>query len=279
MQLVSEQPSSMSVPLEHGEFGPAFAQLREILQSYLNKHPGVTIGGMSKRCAVSEPTLRRIKSGQVKTLPSITTVIEILSYISKESSLRGILSAFPGPIAIYLERKMPPSQPEVDIQFSARLSEALKDPVKYMIYKLAVMPIGVSSEKVADLFGRYGETQLRNLLQEDLIKIDHRGRYVGKVSDFALSNEVFVEHFKTTADFIKPHKHATSATSHSPIFSNFSSSINKKAYSEILKVQRAANKRIMNILSDTSSAGTVPTFFLSAVDTLDNKCADEFSED
>ena len=276
MEIVSEQPSSMTYPLEHGEFGPAFAQLQEILQCYLDRHPGVTIGGMSKRCTVSEPTLRRIRSGQVKTLPSVTTVIEILSYISKESSLLGILKAFPGPIAIYLERKMPTNQPKIDIQFSARLSQALKDPVKYMIYKLAVMPIGVSSEKVSDLFGRYGETQLRNLLQEDLIEIDSRGRYIGKVSDFALSNEVFVEHFKTTADFIKPHKHATSATSHSPIFSNFSSSINKKSYSEILKVQRAANKKIMNILSDQSSAGNIPTFFLSAVDTLDSKCADEF---
>jgi len=88
-----------------------------------------------------------------------------------------------------------------------------------------------------------------------------------------------VEHFKTMADFIKPHKHANANKAYSPIFSNYSASINKLAYSEILKVQRKATKKIAKILNSQKSLGSIPTFIINAVDTIDSRCADEFPDD
>jgi hypothetical protein len=52
--------------------------------------------------------------------------------------------------------------------------------------------------------------------------------------------------------------------------------LNKAAYSKILSVQRAANKKIVQIMQSDESQGEIPSFFLNAIDTLDEKIADEF---
>ncbi len=252
--------------------------LKIVLVSYLESRPHLTLNGLSKRCAVSEPTLRRIRKGQVKTIPSMTTIFELLSYLSGETQAKKIMACYPGPLQEYLKLKAPAIEDFQKIEYSEFLSVALKDPVKYVIYKLAAGSQGLSFDKVVELFGTYGERQLLALIAEQLI-YEKQNLYYAKIESFALSHDVFVEHFKTMADFIKPHKHANANKFYSPIFSNYSGSINKQAYSEILKVQRKTTKKIAKILNSPKSMGSIPTFIINAVDTIDSRCADEFPDD
>lgn len=256
----------------------AFLQLQGIMEHYLATYPNVSLNGLAKRCAVSEPTLRRIRKGQTKTLPSVTTIIEILSYILKEDEMDKLIPMVGGPLAKYLKDKTSQLNARADLVVSEELTQTLKDPIKYLVFKLTVHTPGVQLEKVVELFGSYGEKQLLQLEKEGLV-IRNENNFKAKIDYFALSNEVFVDHFKTTADFIKPHKHASAAKAYSPIFSNYSSSINRKGYSEVVKIQRAANRKIAALLADPKYQGSIPTFALNAVDTLDNICADEFQED
>lgn len=250
-------------------------QLQTVLNEFLHDHPQLTINGLSKRCAVSEPTLRRIRNGQIKTLPSVTTVIDILSYISKEKSIVNLIEKYPGPIAEFLKEKVPQTNNKNKPEYSELLNKTLKDPVKYLIYKLAANDTGISPDKVSELFGRYGESQLEDLVALNLL--EQRGStYHAKIENFVLSHDLFVGHFKMVADFIKPHKLMTAPKSHSPLFANYSASLNKKAYSTILGIQRAAFKKIINVLVDKNSSGNIPTFILGAIDTLDSRSADEF---
>ena len=260
-----------------GNFRDVFFQLQNILIEYLKKHPNLTTAGISKRCAISEPTLRRIRSGQVKTLPSVTTIVELLVYISKEDSAAKLLARYPGPLAEYLKDKLVQFESWKEIKYSKDLSPALKDPIKYLIYKLAAMPDGVSLQRTVELFGNYGENLLKTMSEEELLTIKD-GRFHALEKSYSLSHDHFVEHFKTTANFIKPHKHAMSAKQYSPIFSNYSNGLSKKAYSEVLKIQRAANKKILAILNDKTCEGSIPTFVLNAVDTIDMYCADEYPD-
>lgn len=250
--------------------------LQAILNDFLERHPNMTVNGLSKRCAVSEPTLRRIRNGQVKTLPSVTTMVDILSYISKEKSIVGIVEKYPGPVGEFLKEKIPQTNNSKTPEYSEVLNRTLKDPVKYLIYKLAANDVGIDLEKVVELFGRYGESHLEELMQQNLVEL-RDDRYFAKIENFVLSHDLFVSHFKTVADFIKPQKLITASRAHSPLFANYSGSINKKAYSAILNIQRAALKKIINILVDEKSSGEIPTFVLSAIDTLDSKSADEFN--
>ena len=256
----------------------AFIQLQEILLAYLESRPNLSINGLAKRCAVSEPTLRRIKKGQLKTLPEITTIIDLLCYISKEKDARKIADHFPGPLSDYLKAYAPQIDALVEIEVSHTLTQTLRDSTKYIIYKMSVNSMGVSMDKVVDLFGRHGESQLMSLIHDDLVE-ERNGRYYGKIQYFSLTNDVFVEHFKAVADFIKPHKLSNASNSYSPLFINYSAGLTKKAYKEILRIQRAALKKIRKVLVDKNSEGPIPTFYLSALDTIDPKSADEFPND
>ena len=269
MEIISKETTTQSS-------SEVLTHLQALLSEFLEKHPNMTINGLSKRCSVSEPTLRRIKNGQVKTLPSVTTIVDILSYISKEKTIVRLVEKYPGPIADFLKEKIPQTNNSKTPEYSELLNRTLKDPVKYIIYKLAANDTGVDLEKIVEFFGRYGENHLDELLQQNLV--EQRGdRYFAKIENFVLSHDLFVSHFKTVADFIKPHKLITASKSHSPLFANYSGSLNKKAYSTILNIQRAAFKKIISVLVDEKSSGEIPTFIIGAVDTLDSKSADEFN--
>ncbi len=257
------------------ELHEAFVQLRTVLISYLESRPHLSLNGLAKRCAVSEPTLRRIKKGQLKTLPEVSTIIDLLMYISQEKNARKIPELFPGPLADYLKSKTPQIEAMVEIEVSESLTQSLRDPVKYLIYKLSVNIEGVSLEKVVEMFGSYGEKQIYELLQENLLE-ERKGHYFGKIQNFSLSNDVFVKHFKATADFIKPETLANAPRNQSPLFVNYSSGLNKKAYSEILKIQRLALKKILKVFVDKESEGPIPAFYLAALDTLDHDSASDF---
>lgn len=258
------------------ELQPAFLQLQKILLDYLDSRPNLSLNGLAKRCAVSEPTLRRIRKGQLKTLPEVTTIIDLLCYVSQENNARKIPELFPGPLAEYLKSKAPVLDLMVKVEVSEELTQTLKDPVKYLIYKRAVNDSGVTLDQVLNLFGSYGEKQLAALIQEGLVT-QEGDLYKGENKVFTLSNDVFVEHFKATADFIKPHKLANSSKNLSPGFANYSSGLNKKAYTEVLNIQRKAMNKIRKILFDPNAQGKIPTFVLAAVDTLDSESADEIS--
>jgi DNA-binding Lrp family transcriptional regulator len=251
------------------------SHLQMVVEKYLKENPTESINSLSKKCAISEPTLRRVYKGQVKTLPTVTTIVDILSYLASENQVDKLLQIYPGPLAQFIRDKMGQVEEVENVEFSEHLTQALNDPVKYLIYKLAANNQGVTDDKVIELFGRYGESQLQELLSQNLIyQID--GAYFARIENFALSHDVFVKHFKAVADFIKPHKHAQASKAYSPIFYNYSASLTKEAYSAILRIQRMALKKILKVIADDSSQGHIPTFVIGAVDTIDDKCADEY---
>ena len=277
MEIITERTKNGNAK-QSDSITSAFVHLQKILLDYLESRPNLSLNGLAKRCAVSEPSLRRIKKGQLKTLPEITTIADLLCYISQEPDARKIADHFPGPIADHLHACAYQLDALVEIEVSQSLTQMLKDPVKYLVYKLSVNSEGVSMDKVVELFGSYGEKQIIALVQDDLVE-EKNNRYFGKIQYFALANDVFVEHFKSTADFIKPHKHANAARSHSPLFVNYSTGLSKKAYNEILRIQRSALKKVLKVITDKNSAGHIPTFYLAALDTIDQKSADEFPND
>lgn len=249
-------------------------QLKTIIKQYLSENPRLTLNGLSQRCSVSEPTLRRICKGQIKTTPTVTTVVDILSYILKTQNVSEIASEYPGPIAELLKEKSNQTAIPIEPVYSEGLNNNLKDPLKFMIYKMASHTHGVKAFKVVSLFGNHGLMLADELLEQGLLtKLNEC--FFANVSNFIVSDELFIDHFKAFADFIKPHKLATTSRAHSPLFANYSASVNKQTYANIVKIQRQALKKMARLLQDPNNAGNIPSFVLSAVDTIDQKAADE----
>ncbi|MCJ8277520.1 MAG: hypothetical protein HRT44_12425 [Bdellovibrionales bacterium] len=260
---------------EETKKGSLLVHLQGALREYLENRPHMSLNSLSKKCSVSEPTLRRIMKGQIKTLPNVTTVLDILTYISGEKNTCNIPKKYPGPIAEFL-REMLPHIEDLDANYDLDLNNELKHPTKYLIYKLASNDTGVTHEKVVELFGSHGLMFVQELIDKEFIKLEG-GVYFASSSAFTASHEHFVENFKVVADFIKTQK----ADSHmllNPLFINYSNTVNAEAYKEIVTLQKKTLKKIRGIMTDKSKIGEIPLFMLLAVDTLDMNTAFEIEK-
>jgi hypothetical protein len=250
------------------------AELREVLEKYLQEAPRRSLNGLSKRCTVSEPTLRRILRGQIKTLPQISTVLDVLTTVSGEKNSRKLAEIFPGQIAKYLNETAP-HMAETNADYDPALNLELKNPTAYLIYKMASNRQGVSREKVSELFGAQGLFNLESMTKKGFV-VEKDDRYFGSSRNFTGSYEDFLNNFKSVANFIKT-KDFDNKANLNPVLVNYSESISEEAYREVVNIQKAAHKKIRAILADENSKGPIPAFLLVALDTLDHKTAGEIA--
>jgi hypothetical protein len=247
-------------------------QLSDIINDYLRKNPRVSLNGLSKRCQVSEPTIRRIAKKQVKTVPTVSTILDLLTTIQRNKNVREVVQAYPGPVAELIRESLPHLE-EHEPEYSQVINDYLRDPIKYLVFKLSLNKMGVSRERVKKIFGDHGARELDHLVQMDFV--EKRGhRYFSKPRNFYGSFENFVEHFRASAGFIKPHKAAENRPL-GPLFLNASESVSADAYREVSRVQRAALKKISQIIKGDEAGGPIPLMFLCAIDTLDTESAFE----
>lgn len=251
--------------------------LQLVITDFLAKKPHLSINAISKKCNVSEPTLRRIMAKKVKTLPMVTTLLDILTYLANTSSIREIVRRYPGPIATFLTDAMP-FLVEFDQEYSNALNQELKNPIKYLIYKLAINHSGVTEQKISELYGNHGLQKLAELSEAGFIYKDIHNVIRAKAKSFSSSDGDFVRNFKVVADFIKPEKHKNRRPLN-PSYVNCSDSLTVEAYEKIVRLQRSTQRKIRQILADPTSKGAIPTFYIAAIDTLDIKSAFELEED
>ena len=79
-------------------------QLQDSVLNYLNKNKNISLNGLAKRCSISEPTLRRINNGQIKTLPTLTTIVDLLCSLNKVDKIPELIEIYKGsPIGEFLQ--------------------------------------------------------------------------------------------------------------------------------------------------------------------------------
>ena len=255
----------------------AYKQLQDVLEDWFNENPYMNTNSLAQRCRVSEPTLRRIRKGQGKRIPNVSTVIALLSYLSGEKDVKKIVAQYGAPLSDFISEKNPEVLIDAvpSIENSKELGDVLDEPVKYIIYKLSANDSGVSKEKIIEIFGPYGIEQADQLVQMKILE-KNKNFYKGTIEYFSLPLEHFIVNFKATANFIKVENISNAPSDLSALIRNQSSSINKKAYSKILRIQQKAQRKIAEIMFAENSKGDIPVFNLVAFDTLDTKSADQF---
>lgn len=249
-------------------------QIQSVIADYLAENPRRSLNALSKRCTVSEPTLRRLLKGQIKTLPTLTTIQDVLTTVTGEKNVRRLAERFPGPIAEYLT-SMYSDFAEVETDYDPELNSEMRNSTAYLIYKLASNSSGVHRAQITELFGARGLQCMENLERKGYIVSDG-DTYRANAKNFSGSHGDFVLNFKTVADFIKI-RDASGSANLDPLLVNFSESISPAAYREIVSIQKTALRKIRTILADPASAGRLPVFLLQAFDTLDLKTAAELA--
>lgn len=265
----------MRMQAEVASSGELLNGLRATLTEYFDKHRNMSLNGLAKKCSVSEPTLRRIFKGQVKTLPNSTTILEVLSAISGEKNTAKLADRYSGPIGDYL-RLIQPQIEDCQPDFDNAVHAEFKDPVKYVIYKLSANSSGVTAQKIQDLFGARGLTCAEDLLRKNFVQKSGE-TYRSHVRNFTSSGLSFIDNFKVLAEFLKA-KFSVQKPGLNPLVANYSESVTPKAYQEIMQIQKKTLMKIRKIMSAPESQGSIPLFMLLAIDTLDHKTAHEIAD-
>ncbi|NQY99419.1 MAG: hypothetical protein HRT45_01970 [Bdellovibrionales bacterium] len=251
--------------------------LRQVIQSYIDESKYLSVSGFSKKCGVSEPTIRRILTGKIKTLPQVSTVLDILSYVSGETSGKKLVEMYPGPIAEYLKDRIPQLESVAPV-YNPALNKELENQVKYIIFKLASNDSGVKAEKLLQLYGKMGEKYLEELVGKGFLT-EEDGVYRSVFENFSADLNQFVNHFKATADFLKVRVNTLQTKENlKPVLANYSCEVSKDQYKRIEKVQAQALKKIREIMTEEGHEGELPVFLLTAFDTLDLNTASELIE-
>lgn len=250
---------------------PIASELQKLIKGHLSEHRNLSLNALSKRCRVSEPTLRRIVSGKIKTNPTLNTIVDILSSLSKETNITKLIELYPGPLADSLKENFGAviGPEKYNYEYSEMLNRELDDPKRYLIFKLASNSSGVTRSKVRELFGELGDRKCDDLINLDLLheNWENNQRILkAKVEGFYLHNDLFKQNFKALADFIDT---SPQLGEQKNLFYNLSESVNEQALRDILNIQRQALKRIVKILNDEKSRGELPVFVLNAIDQID----------
>lgn len=269
MELIREPKSFESIK----DLNALPEHLKSVIDDYLHSSKYLSVSGFSKKCGVSEPTVRRILTGKIKTLPQVSTVLDILSYVSGETSAKKLATLYPGPIAEYLKDRIPQLQ-SFDPVYNPQLNRELENQVKYIIFKLSLNDSGVSVDKVKELYGKMGENYLIELEQKGFIAKEG-DVYRSVFESFSADLAQFTNHFKATADFIKVKASSSLQDALKPIIANYSWEVSKEQYKKVQKIQSAALAKIREVLKEPGHKGEIPMFLLAALDTLDLKTAQE----
>lgn len=241
------------------------SQLHQLINSYLEKYPQVSLNALASRSNIPVSTLRRISLGQQKSDIAPHTVLNLTSFLLKEKNLVTLLTKVDPVIKEYLEKHFGQfifsSEQRV---YDVDLNTYLQDQHRYFIYKLAANHNGSTLMEVMELFGRQGEAKVLEMINLGLLIEDNAGRIHAKNKDFSLDLKVASSHLPELVRFYKPETLAQGLN----LFYSMSESMTKEAIIEIKNIQREAANKIAAIMDDKNNKGDIPYFSVNLSETF-----------
>lgn len=241
------------------------SQLHQLINSYLEKYPQVSLNALASRSNIPVSTLRRISLGQQKSDIAPHTVLNLTSFLLKEKNLVNLLGKVDPVIKEYLEKHFGQfifsSEKRV---YDVDLNTYLQDQHRYFIYKLAANHNGTTLMEIMELFGRQGESKVAEMLNLGLLFEDEKARLHAKNKDFSLDLKVASSHLPELTRFYKPETLGQGLN----LFYSMSESMTKEAIIEIKNIQREAANKVAAIMDDKNNKGDIPYFSVNLSETF-----------
>lgn len=239
-------------------------QLKTVVDDYFVRYPHMSINAFSLKSGVAATTLRRIKSGTIKSDPAPHTVLNIVSALTNEKKLDKLVRVFDGAIRDYLFESFGNFLDEIDTHYKLDLNDILKDQITYFIYKLAANRKGTDIVDVNYTFGKLGVDKLEYLIEKGLV-YEEGGRIHATEKNFSLDVAVAASHLPELVKFYKPHQVAKGQN----LFYSMSETINEDGIRKIKEIQKEAIKKIHAIMNSPFYEGDIPFFTLDMCDTME----------
>lgn len=239
-------------------------QLKILLDQYFEKYPHMSVNALAKKSGVGASTLRRIKNESIKGDPAPSTVLNIVSAITKERKLATLLKSMEGPIGEMLKTSFGHFvEDDLPHTYNTDLNSELSDWPKYLIYKLASNKTGVSKEIIENILGAIGVRHLEDLFDLGLLYMEGETIHA-KEKNFSLDIKISLKHLPNLLEFYRPDE----VDKGKNLFYTLSESLNEDGIKKVKDIQKEAIKKIYNVMMSPYYEGNIPYFSVSLMDTL-----------
>lgn len=239
-------------------------ELSTLIEDFLLANKNISINALAMRMNIAETTLRRIRSGNIKRLPTNDNLLKIIFYLFKSTNLNEIKNKLPTSLKKFFEQEYMLVENSLDNPVTVLDSSIVDSQITYLVLKLASNHSGVRRDEVLRLFGELGIMSANHLIQANIL-FEENQVFHTKISAFRMPDESFIKNFKSTAEFIKTDPEKRDGPN---LYYNLSESLNLDGLTKIQTIQKKAVQEICTILNDKSYKGDLPVFALVAVDTL-----------
>ena len=248
------------------------SQLRQLTNTYLDKHPGLTLNSLSSRCGVPATTMRRLMKSSTETDTSELAphaVLSLASYLFKEKKISTLLKKIDGAVAELLIRCFDQfifSEENSSHKIESELNTLLRDKTTYLIYKLAANRCGTSMDLIKNIFGLSGLKKMSELIDKKWIVADTHNAEIfhAREKNFTLDLKLAHELSYSLVDFYKPQDVESGLN----LFYSLSEGMNENGILKIKEIEKEAVKKIFETMSDKQYIGTIPYYALIISDIL-----------
>lgn len=238
-------------------------QLKGMLDTYLDRHPNVSLNALAMKSGIGATTLRRLKNENIKGDPAPHTVLALVSALTNEKRLSVIVDTYDGPLGELLQSSFGPYvEKSLDHSYKADLNSFLRDSTSYFVFKLCANRSGAAQEDIEKNYGRIGLEKLSHLIKNGLIE-ERKDRFFAKDQNFSLDIGIALDHLPQLVSHFKLEE----AMLGKNLFYTMSESLSEEGILKIKAIQKDAVKKIIDIMKSPFYEGDIPYFSLNMCDT------------
>ena len=242
------------------------SQLRQLTESYMQKHSGLTLNALAGRCGVPATTMRRLmqkgSEGEQRSELAPHSVLSLVSYLLKEKKISSLLKKIDGPVAELLNRCF--NQFIFDEDSSTHtldndLNKIFQDKTSYLIYKLAANKCGTTTAEIKNIFGLMGLQKLSELVDKNWIVSDAKDneRLHAREKNFSVDLELAHKLTHSLVDLYKPNDVKDGYN----LFYSLSEGMNESGIKKIKEIELDAVKKIYELMNTEKYQGEYRLFF------------------
>lgn len=256
-----------SLENSHSQKPTVNSELRELLKSYLEKHPKLTMNALSQRAGVPGTTLRRLLQEENRNEVAPHTVLQLVSYLYKERRISKLLDICSGEIGELLKRSFDQfvfDAEKSDHKLNADHNELFKDETMYVIYKLAANKFGTSRVEVEAVVGSMGMRKLEKLVALKVLNEEQDGRIHAVEKNFSVDLKLAHQLSHVLVDFYKPEKVADGLN----LFYSLSEGLNAEGIKRVKEIEKEAVLKIFEVMNNENYQGLIPYFSIVLSDVM-----------
>jgi hypothetical protein len=262
-----------SMNLSQNENYSVNSQLRQLTESYMARHSGLTLNALAVRCGVPATTMRRLmqkgSEGEQKSELAPHSVLSLVSYLLKEKKISLLLKKIDGPVAELLNRCFDQfifDEKSSGHALDSDLNSIFQDKTCYLIYKLAANQCGTTMDEIKNIFGLSGLQKLSELIEKNWIVADkdHIEKLHAREKNFSVDLGLAHQLTHSLVDFYKPRDVEAGYN----LFYSLSEGMNENGIKKIKEIEKDAVKKIYELMNDTKNQGEIPYFTIILSDVL-----------